>query len=132
MNRTLLRDLARERAGPELHRRREALVRKLAREEEEVAFLTESEADEMVSQHPADIGAVLEMTEDAVGNRELAKRELRRIDDALARLAAGRYGVCEACDGDIAPERLEVLPYTAYCVTCQAKLERRHRVPATL
>jgi DnaK suppressor protein len=42
------------------------------------------------------------------------------IDHALAKLAEGTYGRCDACDGEIAPERLEALPWAALCVACKA------------
>jgi len=38
--------------------------------------------------------------------------------DALARIDDGTYGKCEACGKAIAPERLEAIPYTRYCVKC--------------
>lgn len=40
-------------------------------------------------------------------------------DDALARLAAGRYGTCAACDGRIPLARLRALPETTVCVECK-------------
>jgi len=40
------------------------------------------------------------------------------IDAALARLDEGAYGRCQECGQDISPARLEVLPWTAYCVQC--------------
>ena len=43
------------------------------------------------------------------------------IDAALARLDAGTYGRCVDCGNDIAPARLEALPWTAYCVRSAAE-----------
>jgi len=54
----------------------------------------------------------------------MRRKELRRIDDALARLDQGAYGLCEDCDADIAEERLLILPFATRCVDC----ERRHEV----
>jgi RNA polymerase-binding transcription factor DksA len=48
-----------------------------------------------------------------------------QIDAALARADAGSYGMCENCGRAINPERLEVLPYTIYCVECAAEIQRR-------
>ncbi|VAX24951.1 hypothetical protein MNBD_NITROSPINAE02-1854 [hydrothermal vent metagenome] len=50
---------------------------------------------------------------------------LKKIDDALERIEDGGYGVCEECDEVIPDKRLELLPYTAYCVDCQEKLEKQ-------
>jgi DnaK suppressor protein len=46
------------------------------------------------------------------------------IDDALARIDEGSYGVCESCESDIAEARLEALPFTRLCVSCQAEREK--------
>ncbi len=43
------------------------------------------------------------------------------IDTALARLDAGTYGHCEVCGDEIAPARLDALPWTALCVRCAAQ-----------
>ncbi|HET8616292.1 MAG TPA: TraR/DksA C4-type zinc finger protein [Actinomycetales bacterium] len=37
---------------------------------------------------------------------------------ALAELEAGRYGICERCGGQIAPERLEARPEARLCIDC--------------
>jgi len=50
--------------------------------------------------------------------------KLLAIDDALARVDDGTYGVCESCEGEIAPGRLEALPFTRLCVSCQAEREK--------
>lgn len=47
-----------------------------------------------------------------------AEVELRMIDAALSRVAAGEYGTCVRCGDDIAPERLEVVPATHFCAAC--------------
>jgi DnaK suppressor protein len=44
--------------------------------------------------------------------------QLAAVDGALARVAAGTYGVCEVCGRHIAPERLEAIPWAATCVSC--------------
>jgi RNA polymerase-binding protein DksA len=49
---------------------------------------------------------------------------LRKIESALERLDAGKYGVCERCGKPINPRRLEALPYVTLDVECQAIVER--------
>ncbi|MFF0779373.1 TraR/DksA family transcriptional regulator [Streptomyces sp. NPDC003720] len=51
--------------------------------------------------------------------RTAIERVLKEIDDAFARVAAGTYGTCENCAKPVPVERLEILPYTRYCVTCR-------------
>ena len=50
--------------------------------------------------------------------------KLQAIDDALARIDDGSYGVCESCESDIAEARLEALPFTRLCISCQAEREK--------
>ena len=50
--------------------------------------------------------------------------KLLAIDDALARIGDGSYGVCESCESDIAEARLEALPFTRLCISCQAEREK--------
>jgi RNA polymerase-binding protein DksA len=49
---------------------------------------------------------------------------LRKIESALERLDAGKYGVCERCGKPINPRRLDALPYVTLDVECQAIVER--------
>ena len=50
--------------------------------------------------------------------------KLQAIDDALARIEDGTYGMCESCESDIAEGRLEALPFTRLCINCQAEREK--------
>ena len=50
--------------------------------------------------------------------------EALAIDDALARIDENTYGVCDSCESDIAEARLEALPFTRLCVSCQAEREK--------
>jgi DnaK suppressor protein len=50
--------------------------------------------------------------------------KLQAIDDALARIDEGSYGVCESCESDVAEGRLEALPFTRLCISCQAEREK--------
>jgi DnaK suppressor protein len=53
----------------------------------------------------------------------LEARELNQIDRALARLKQGMYGICEVCQGKIPVARLNALPYSTTCITCQREME---------
>jgi DnaK suppressor protein len=46
-----------------------------------------------------------------------------RIDAAVERLDAGRYGSCVDCDGEIAERRLRALPFAVRCQACEEKRE---------
>lgn len=49
---------------------------------------------------------------------DAARRHLADVGDALDRLDAGGYGVCEVCGGPIPAARLEVRPFARTCVGC--------------
>lgn len=49
---------------------------------------------------------------------DTARSALTEIDAALARLAAGTYGMCGGCGKQIPPARLRVRPRTSVCVPC--------------
>ena len=67
-------------------------------------------ADASNSELLRDIGVTLtEMTAEA----------LVRIDEALARIASGVYGLCEECNGEISQTRLAALPFAVRCRACQ-------------
>ena len=51
---------------------------------------------------------------------------VREIEAALVRLDRGIYGRCEECGAAITAARLEILPYTRYCVSCQPRARRAH------
>lgn len=56
--------------------------------------------------------------------------EIRELDAALARLAAGTYGVCSDCGGEIDFERLLAHPVAARCFDCQQVHERTYSHPS--
>src|ERR1700688_1504805 len=60
-----------------------------------------------------------------LSDRERVK--IKQIDDALARLEDGSYGVCESCRLEIGEERLEAMPFTRLCRDCQQDQEREAR-----
>ncbi len=47
-----------------------------------------------------------------------AEEQARQVREALGRLEAGTYGICQKCGQPIDEERLELLPLTTYCIRC--------------
>lgn len=47
-------------------------------------------------------------------------QEIRQIEAALKRMEDGAYGLCARCGTQIAPERLDALPFTPFCRDCAA------------
>lgn len=44
--------------------------------------------------------------------------DIEAIENALARIDAGTYGVCANCGQDIAVGRLKAVPFTHTCIDC--------------
>lgn len=55
--------------------------------------------------------------------RAILLGELRQIEHALQRAARGVYGICERCNREIPPRRLQVIPAATLCVGCQGASE---------
>jgi RNA polymerase-binding transcription factor DksA len=78
------------------------------------------------SNHPADVSSDLLDAELDLSRIEVLHQEIHEIDDALARLGHGTYGICEECAARIDLARLRVLPSARRCLYC----EQRHTVLA--
>ena len=48
---------------------------------------------------------------------------LRMVESALDRVQEGNYGECLSCGRKIGIERLEAVPWTHYCISCQRRME---------
>ena len=53
--------------------------------------------------------------------KQEAQRKLQMLQTALKKVARGKYGLCERCNGAINPERLAILPQTTLCIDCARK-----------
>lgn len=51
--------------------------------------------------------------------------QLKRIGSALAHIDSGDYGLCIACEEEIALRRLETDPAATFCIDCARKAEKR-------
>lgn len=54
---------------------------------------------------------------------EQLQQRTEELEDALERLEAGTYGICESCGRPIDIERLEALPQTRLCIDCARERE---------
>jgi len=52
------------------------------------------------------------------------ERELKEVEHALAKIANGTYGICEASGDAIPVERLRAMPHARHCIKHQRKAER--------
>jgi RNA polymerase-binding protein DksA len=81
------------------------------------------------SSHMADMGTDAMEREKAFLFTSVKKRRLSEIDQALARIEAGTFGVCESCGQAIPAKRLERLPDASLCVACKEKQEKEQGTP---
>lgn len=77
--------------------------------------------------HMADLGSDNYEQEFTLGLVESGRQLLREIDDALARMELGIYGVCMETGTPIGKSRLEAKPWAKYCVEAARQLERRRK-----
>jgi RNA polymerase-binding transcription factor DksA len=113
--------------GPRFAALRDALERRHAE------LLRDIEAAELARRMPIDRTEVGDREVDAervqtgdIGEAEESRDvvELRAVEAALHRIAAGRYGDCVDCGMAISPARLFVQPAAQRCAKCQEASER--------
>jgi DnaK suppressor protein len=83
------------------------------------------EADELPD--PSDRATV---EEELAWSLRLADRDRKligKLQEALARLDAGTFGLCTRCGQPIATARLRARPMTDLCIDCKTETERRER-----
>jgi RNA polymerase-binding transcription factor DksA len=73
--------------------------------------------------HEADLGTAHHEEEVGLLLMETQERLLSECNAALARIAAGNYGLCECCSAEIPVERLDAFPSARYCVRCAEALD---------
>jgi DnaK suppressor protein len=47
----------------------------------------------------------------------------RQVEAARDRMRGGTFGICLHCEEEIAPKRLQAIPWAACCVSCQERAE---------
>jgi DnaK suppressor protein len=105
-----------------LVKRRDALRRALAGDLSSLKELRQQAAGDMID-------AALDSAQDEINSQlaEVESRELASIENALERMRAGQYGLCEACSNRIPIARLNALPYATLCIECQREAEKYGR-----
>jgi DnaK suppressor protein len=63
--------------------------------------------------------AVDHQNDDVILNlKNEAQQELEQVNHALLKIERDVYGTCEKCHSAISAERLDAIPFTAYCKNC--------------
>jgi DnaK suppressor protein len=71
---------------------------------------------DLMDQATADTNALLH-----IRLRQTDGRLLRAIEEALARIRQGTYGVCSSCGQSISKARLNAVPWTRLCRDCKER-----------
>ena len=69
----------------------------------------------------ADRGHSSEVRSQVIAVVRALRSNLRGVDRALSKIAAGTFGICERCGQHISIERLEALPCAALCIDCKQR-----------
>jgi DnaK suppressor protein len=56
------------------------------------------------------------------------RRLLRLVESALHRIDEGDFGQCISCGDTIGTKRLQAVPWAAYCLACQERVEAEQEV----
>jgi DnaK suppressor protein len=110
----------------ELEKYRKLLEQKKAELSNELAKArsAEEESNEEATQDIAD-KAVSSYTREFLYSLTDGERTvLLQIDEALARIDDGTYGLCANCGVQMNEKRLTAVPWTPYCVDCQELSEK--------
>jgi DnaK suppressor protein len=59
--------------------------------------------------------------------RDRERKLVSKIDEAIARIDDGNYGICEDCGEEIGLKRLEARPVTMLCIDCKTVQETREK-----
>lgn len=73
--------------------------------------------------HLADLGTDNYDQEFTLSLIQNEQETLDLVNEAIARLANGGYGLCVGCGQAIAKPRLQAIPYARHCILCARKLE---------
>jgi len=61
--------------------------------------------------------------------RDRERKLVKKIDQALSRIADGSFGECDECGEMISVGRLKARPVTTLCIKCKDEEERKERRP---
>jgi RNA polymerase-binding transcription factor DksA len=109
-----------------LQEERARVTNVLSRIEESATTGTDEDGDlTRYPMHPADQGTDTQDQEQALALLSQESERLTLIDAALERLARDPegYDKCEACGEKIPAERLDLIPWTRYCLVHQSQSE---------
>ncbi len=113
--------------NPENMEQAKARLLKMRREVLQGVMDAQQACNELGQDGVGDIGDISSNTysRDVLMNLgETQRQMIRDIDAALERIEEGEYGECLRCGEEISARRLEVRPFSRYCVECKTEVEK--------
>ncbi len=101
-----------------LLKRKQAIVSKISE-----AYNESKEVETGIAQDIADKAESSYTKEFLLSLTDADREQLSLIDAALKRIKESNYGICQMCQKGISKKRLDVVPWTSFCVECQQKVE---------
>lgn len=72
---------------------------------------------------PVDQASLQETLDFTLRIRDRESRLIGKINQSLARIEEGTFGICDMCGEEIPIQRLKARPVTNSCITCKNKME---------
>ena len=89
-----------------------------------IEFYSESKAVETgIAQDVGDKAESSYTKEFLLSLSDSERKKLGLIDEALKRVETPEFGMCQSCGVKIGKKRLNVVPWSPLCITCQQKEE---------
>jgi len=60
--------------------------------------------------------------------RDRERRLINKITEAIDRINAGSFGICELCEEEISEARLKARPVTTLCIDCKMEEEKKEKL----
>ena len=102
-------------------RRREAGERLAALRAQFAEVVDAAAGSNVDDEHDPEVATIAFERSQVAALAQRAVADLEEVDAALARMAAGGFGVCEVCGEEIPVERLRVRPTARTCVGCAGR-----------
>jgi len=107
-----------EKYEKKLLKKKEEIVEKLSE-----TYTESMEVETGIAQDLADKAESSYTKEFLLSLSDTERNQLFMIDEALKRIQKCDYGICQMCGQKTSKKRLDVVPWTPYCISCQEKAE---------
>ncbi len=104
----------RERYRNKILKKKEEIVNKISE-----TYNESKEVESGIAQDVADKAESSYTKEFLLSLSNAEREQLLLIDEALKRIDKKELGICQRCGKDINKKRLDVVPWTSYCIDCQ-------------